>query len=380
MNEQLQNLHLGLFFSNFHGGGIQRVTLRIAQYLSQCGWRVDLVVVHGKGPLRTEVPAGCQLNDLQTEHARQSLFKFVKYLKSEKPSVVLSSQTHLNVTAVIARFISGWNGRLLLSEHIAIDYAAKNPANWKDRIFPLLAGIFYRGADKIIIVSKDAAERFVKATHLPAKMIRVIYNPVDIEELVEKSKAQPDHDWFSNQDAPVLLGVGRLTQQKGFETLLQAFVLVQSHIPHAKLIILGEGEERNHLEELSKDLSIQDSVSIPGFVLNPYSYMANSSVFVLSSRWEGFPGVLQEALTCGIPIVATDCPSGPAEILEHGKYGLLVPVGDPLALSNAIIETLDQPTPSYILRQRAVDFSMDKIMPKYLDILHPASPRNSRLL
>lgn len=374
MNEYSPDFHIGLFFSNFQGGGIQRVILRIAQYLLGLGWRVDLVVVQGRGPLKAEIAAGFHLFDLQTQHARQALFSLITYLKSEKPKVFLSSQTHLNVIAVIARSLSRWKGRLLLSEHIAIDYAAKKSSNWKDRFLPLLARLFYWGADKTIVVSKDAAQRFIKATRLPENIIKVIYNPIDIETLVRQSRIPPEHDWFrAVEHPPIILSAGRLTRQKDFETLLQAFALVKFHVPNAKLMILGEGDERRDLEKTVKTLSLQDSVAMPGFVLNPYSYMANSSIFVLSSRWEGFPGVLQEALACGTPIVSTNCPSGPAEILEYGKYGALVPVGDPQALAEAIVSTLDQPSSSYELRQRAMEFSMENIMPQYLRVLRPGA-------
>ena len=373
MNGQSQDFHVGLFFSNFRGGGIQRVRLRLAESLIQHGWRVDLVVVQGDGPLRNEIPAGCRFFDFQAKQTSRSLFKLIVYLRSENPGAVLSSQTHLNVSAVLARILSDWKGRLVLSEHIALDYAARNPANWKDRFLPLLARVFYRWADEIILVSKGAAQHFIEVTHVPENLIRVIYNPIVIEELIAQSKTQLEHAWFRTPNTPVILAVGRLTRQKDFETLLRAFSLLRERIPLTKLIILGEGEERSSLEQLSKELGIQNSVQFLGFVVNPFSYMANASVLVLSSRWEGFPNVLTEALACGTPVVATDCPSGPAEILENGRYGFLAPVGDPQALADAIIKTLSCPPSSDILRKRAMDFSIENILPQYLDILHPAS-------
>jgi glycosyltransferase involved in cell wall biosynthesis len=380
LSRKLFDIHVGLYFSNFHAGGIQRVRLRLAESLLHLGWRVDLVVVQGDGPLRNEIPARCRLFDFQAKTTSRSLFKLIAYLRSEKPGTILSSQTHLNVSAVLARILSGWKGRLVLSEHIALDYAARNPANWKDRFLPLLARIFYRRADEIILVSKGAAQHFMEVTHLPKDLIRVIYNPIVIDELIVQSKTRPEHAWFSASNTPVILAVGRLTKQKDFGTLLRAFSLLRERIPLTKLIILGEGKERSRLEQLSKELGIQNSVQLLGFVMNPFSYMANASVLVLSSRWEGFPNVLTEALACGTPVVSTDCPSGPAEILENGRYGSLTPVGDAHALAEAILSTINHPPSSAMLRKRAMDFSIENIIPQYLDVLRPGSIRTSNLL
>lgn len=371
MRRQPGNLHVGLFFSNFNGGGIQRVMLSLAEGLSVLGWRVDLVLVQGVGPLYTEVPDGCRCINLAAGHASQALFKFMDYLKAENPGAILSSQTHLNLVAILARILTGWKGRLVLSEHIALDFSALNPTGWKDRFYPYLAGIFYRWADEIVLVSQDAAQRFLEITHLPEKMVRVVYNPVVSEKLIEQSRVNPGHAWLNVPDQPLLLAAGRLTPQKDFETLLRAFALLRTSLLSAKLIILGEGDERLHLQQLSEDLGLKHVVQFLGFVNNPFAYMANASVFILSSRWEGFANVIVEAMACGTPVVSTDCPSGPAEILENGKYGRLVPIGDPKALAEAIFQELNSPHDQDLLRQRASDFSIDKILPQYLELLFP---------
>jgi glycosyltransferase involved in cell wall biosynthesis len=371
MSEQKHLKHVGLFFSNFHGGGIQRVMLTLANSLLQQGLRVDLIVVEANGALITEIPEACHLFDLHAGHASWSLSKLVTYLKNEEPDVVLSSQTHLNVVAVIARNISGRKVRLLLSEHVTIDLAAQHPRNWKDRFSPFLASVFYRQADEIILVSKETAKHFITATHLPEKKVKVIYNPIVSQKLIDQSRYYPDHAWFRLLDTPVLLAAGRLTPQKDFGTLLRAFSMVQAHMPSAKLIILGEGEEQPQLEQLSKELGVQEGVQFPGFMINPFAYMSRAAVFVLSSRWEGFANVLVEAMACGTPVVSTDCPSGPSEILENGKYGRLVPVGDPAALAEAILAEIKSPHDNDLLLQRAADFSIEKILPKYLESFFP---------
>jgi glycosyltransferase involved in cell wall biosynthesis len=361
-------LHIGLLFSNFHSGGIQRVMLNLASGLIKLGWSVDLLLVEAIGPLKEDIPAGCKLYDFQEKHVSRAMFKLVSYLLTDNPNVVLSSQTHINIVMIFARMLSKWKGRLIISEHIALDFAASNPHHWVDRFFPFLASIFYRQADKILLVSTDTARHFIDATHLPDNLIKVIYNPIVTENLLILSKYPNDHTWFTNQDFPVVLSAGRLTQQKDFDTLLRAFSLVMVKIPSVKLILLGEGEELTHLEQLSQKLGIQDSIEFIGFTNNPFSYMANSSVFVLSSRWEGFGNVLVEAMACGCPVISTDCPSGPSEILDRGKYGRLVPVGDPKALAEAIILELNYPHNKNQLVDRANQFSIDWILPQYVDL------------
>jgi glycosyltransferase involved in cell wall biosynthesis len=189
--------------------------------------------------------------------------------------------------------------------------------------------------------------------------------------LFEQAKQPVSHPWFEQNRLPVILAVGRLTKAKDYPTLFRAFSLVRQVRP-AKLLILGEGEERSNLERLAIELGIQNDVSMPGFVDNPFAFMAKASVFVLSSAWEGFGNVLVEALACGCPVVATDCRSGPREILDNGRYGRLVPVGDHEALAKAILETLDNPdfpADRQTRLQRAMEFSIDAAVDKYLKVL-----------
>ena len=180
------------------------------------------------------------------------------------------------------------------------------------------------------------------------------------------------HPWFEHGEPPVILGIGRLTQAKGFSTLIHAFSRIRENQCLARLIILGEGDERSHLEQLISELGIESEVSLPGFHQNPYFLLRNASVFVLSSLWEGLPTVLIEALACGTAIVSTNCPSGPDEILESGKYGELVPVGDSDLLSQAIVKGVERKKNIDYCRklvQRSMDFSTNSIVKKYLETL-----------
>jgi glycosyltransferase involved in cell wall biosynthesis len=200
----------------------------------------------------------------------------------------------------------------------------------------------YSKLDALITVSNGVQLDLVTLVKLDRKKLHVVYNPVVGEQLLYKARMPVEDPWLRKDGIPVILGVGRLIKAKDFPTLLRAFALVRQE-RRARLLILGEGEDRPGLEVLVRELGLQNDVSFPGFMENPYSYMAKADVFVLSSRWEGLPTVLVEAMACGTPVVATDCPSGPHEILEGGRWGKLVPVGDARAMADAIQATLDVP-------------------------------------
>lgn len=210
-----------------------------------------------------------------------------------------------------------------------------NAAGLKGRIMLFLYRRFYAGADAVIAVSREAASDLTERLRLSPGQVRMIYNPVITPALFEQAKEAVEHPWFAPGQPPVVLSAGRLCEQKDFPTLLRAFAQVRAHT-RSRLVILGEGPERLSLERMASDLGLRASVLLPGFVANPYAYMARAATYVLSSKWEGLPTVLIEALACGAPVVSTDCPSGPREILQDGKYGRLVPVGDADALAQAI--------------------------------------------
>ena len=359
--------HIALFFSNFNGGGIQRVMLSLAKGLMKENWRVDLVLIQAEGPLLEEVPSGCNLFDFQCKQASKSLLHLKKYLQNEIPDILLASQTHINVAAIIAKLLASWEGKIFLSEHIAINYAARNSTNIKDRLYPLMAKLFYPLSDGVILVSQETAKHFLNTTHLPEKLISVIYNPIVDSSLFHQAEMYPAHKWFNKQQS-IILAAGRLTKQKDFVTLIKAFHIVHKIRNNVKLIILGDGEEKEHLIQLSEDLALQNDIDFPGFSNNPFAFMRYASLFVLSSRWEGFGNVLVEAMACGTPVVSTNCPSGPSEILENGKYGALVPVGDYESLAKEIIQALDSFHNKEILISRAKDFSIENILPKYKEL------------
>jgi glycosyltransferase involved in cell wall biosynthesis len=232
----------------------------------------------------------------------------------------------------------------------------------------MLVRRYYPWADGIVAVSQGVAADLLELTDLPPSKVRVLPNPVVTPELVECAAQPLDDPWFTAGAAPVVLGAGRLDQQKDFPTLIRAFAAVRSKRA-ARLVILGEGPERARLESLVEELGIGEHVRLPGFVSNPFSYMARAAVFVLSSAWEGMPGVLIQAMACGAPVVATDCESGPREVLASGKYGRLVPVGDHAALAEAIAATLDAPT-STLPPEALEPYTCEGAVDRYLHLLH----------
>jgi glycosyltransferase involved in cell wall biosynthesis len=226
----------------------------------------------------------------------------------------------------------------------------------------------YPLVDQIIAVSQGVAEDIREITGLPPERITVIHNPVITARLLAMAREPVAHPWFNAAEPPVILGAGRLTRQKDFPTLIRAFARVQRHRP-ARLVILGEGRQRLALKTLAAELGVASEVDLPGFVVNPYAYMAKAAVFALSSTWEGSPNVLTEALALGTPAVATDCPSGPREILGEGRYGALVPVSDSASLAQAILATLDDPPDCTLLRQAVREYSLESSVLAYLQAL-----------
>jgi glycosyltransferase involved in cell wall biosynthesis len=359
---------LAIFFPSFAGGGVQKAMLNLTEGLLIKGVDVDLVLVNAKGPFSTQVPPGARVFDMRSKRALNSLPKLVKYFKLNNPDTLLSAQTHINVLALWGRFLAQSSTKIIVSEHSTLTHAMINPTNIRERFHPLVARIFYPMADSIVAVSHGVADDLASRTSIPIDTIRVIYNPVVSSDLSQKAKAPIDHPWFAHDEVPVLLSVGRLAPAKDFPLLLNAFSILLGSL-NLRLIILGEGIELARLKILARSLELNQKVEFLGHVENPYKYMARAKVFVLSSAWEGFGNVLAEAMACGTPVVSTDCPSGPYEILEGGKYGKLVPVGNAEALAKAIAETLEFPLPGKVLQKRAHDFSVDKITCDYFKLL-----------
>lgn len=365
----MNDRRVAFVLSSLAGGGHQRVVLTLAKEFAERGFDVDLVVERAEGPYLSQIPGKVGVVDLKAKRAALSLFPLVSYLRRRRPRALVSGSTHGNIMAILAWKLARVDTRMVISAHNTISVATRNSPHLRGRYVALLARLVYPCADAIVAVSKGAADDLVDKLRLPRAKVETIYNPVVTLELLEKAAEELDHPWFRYGEPPVILGVGQLTRQKDFPTLLRAFALVHKECA-ARLLILGEGEDRSSLESLIADLGITSDVEMPGFVDNPYKYMSRASVFALSSIFEGLPTVLIEAMACGTRLISTDCPSGPREILGGGKYGLLVPVGDVGALAAVLSETLADGSRVALPQPEAWSrFTPDVVLLKYEEIM-----------
>lgn len=365
---------ISIFLPALAGGGAERAMLHLAQGFAARGLPTDLVLAKAEGDYLEQVPASVRIVNLQatTPVILTKTIALRRYLQQEQPTVLFSALDILS-SAIWAQRLAGVSTRVIMCVQTHLSRQFRNhQAHTIGQIRPHFVRWFYPSADAIVAASQGVAEDVSQITGIPTEQIQVIHNPVVTPEVVQKMVEPIHHPWFAPGEPPVVLGVGRLVSQKDFFTLVTAFAQLRQH-RLARLMILGEGEDRPKLESLIRDYGLEQDVALPGFVDNPYAYMSHASVFVLSSIFEGFGNVVAEAMATGTPIVSTDCDSGPAEILANGKYGKLVPTEDPAALAQAIATTLDRPIAPAILRQRAQAFSLDCIVDQYLDVVQLVS-------
>lgn len=358
---------IAFFLPTLTGGGAERVVVNLAQGIAARGQRVDLVVASAEGALRGQVTSAVHLVNLRAPRVLRSLVPLVGYLRGERPRVLVSSMGHANLVALWAARLAGGSTPVIVTVHNTMSQAHGQQGRLVGRLWPYLMRAFYPWAACVVAVSRGAADDLARTAGLPRNRVQVVYNPVITPAILELARQAPDHPWFRPAEPPVILGAGRLTRQKDFPTLIRAFAELRRHCP-VRLMILGDGEERPHLEQLVRSLGIAGEVAFPGFRQNAMAYMAGSALFVLSSAWEGLPTVLIEALAAGTRVVSTDCPSGPREILQDGRLGTLVPVGDAAALSQAMLESLSRPRPA-VPAEALADYSETAAVDHYLSLI-----------
>jgi glycosyltransferase involved in cell wall biosynthesis len=335
---------VALLLPSLDGGGAQRVLLTLAEQLPRHGVDTELVVGERRGALAATLPAHVRVVDLGQRRLRSALLPLVRYLRASRPACLLATLNHANVLALVAARLAGTGTPVVVRVANRLTYTEHSRPSRVRPVVLGLAKLLYRRADLVVAVSNAVAEDLTTLMGVPGDLVQVIPNPVVPPDLPALTAAPTPHPWLQQGQAgpPIVLGIGRLTSDKGFDDLLRAFSTVRQG-RHVRLIILGEGSERSQLERLASDLGVADDVDLPGFVTNPYPYLAQAAVFVLSSHREGLPGALIQALASGAPVVATDCPSGPREILQAGRLGPLVPPGDVSALADAVSAVLDEP-------------------------------------
>lgn len=358
---------IAIYVPSMTGGGAERVMTILANGFAARGLVVDLVLSKAEGPFLKDVSDAVRVVDLCSSRVLFSLPGLVRYLRRERPEAMLSALSHANVVTVWAKQLARASTRLVVSERNTLSVSARGARERRARLLPWLTQRAYPKADGIVAVSRGVADDLAVIVGLPRQDVKVVYNPVVTETLVAQSHEMISHPWLSFGEPPVILAVGRLTLQKDFATLLRAFARLRAQRA-ARLVILGEGELRGALETQVAELGLAGNVALPGFMGNPFVWMRRSALFVLSSAWEGLPGTLIQAMACAVPVVSTDCPSGPAEILENGRWGRLVPVGDAEALAAAMVTTLDE-TARPDVAARAADFGVDQAVNGYLAAL-----------
>jgi glycosyltransferase involved in cell wall biosynthesis len=361
------------------GGGAERVTLNILKHLDRERFIPHLAMFSYEGEYLTQVPNDVSIYNLNWDLKKKqwiNIFKLIKILAFKiyselKPDIIISSLVYANLIVIISRKFSPIKPPIIITEQNNTLQAQNNfrilkikTLWWIKRIYPQ--------ADEIIAVSKGVAKDLAKSFGVPKDKIQVIYNGTDLAFIKNAVQEPVDNIALTRGNAPVIIACGRLQYQKNYPLLLEAFAKTLKHID-SRLLILGQGEDRSSLEELVARLGIRERVVFLGFQKNPYKYLAVSDIFVLSSRWEGAPNVLLEAMACGVPVISTRCHYGPEEIITDGVNGLLVPVGDKDAMADAIIRLLkDKQLREHLIvggNKRVIDFSIDKMTLEYEKVI-----------
>ncbi len=345
--------------------GVDRAMQNLIPAVARRGHAVDLLHVRKHGPHFAEAPPGVRIIDLGASHVYNSLPAVARYLRRERPVVMLSDKDRVNRTAFFARLLAGVPTRLVFSSGTTLSIELAN-RGFVDRTLQRWSfGHLYRRVSNVIVTSEGVKTDMSAYTGLPIGCIEVVPSPVVPAELFTTAQPRPEHPWLREGEPPVILGVGELGRRKDFPTLIRAFAVVRRR-HSCRLMILGRGRDRDSLLSLAAELGVADGVALPGFEPNPYPYMAHAAVFAFTSLWEGLGFVIIEALAVGTPVVATDCPSGPREILQDGRYGELAPVGDVAAIAAGIEKALSERPDREYLQQGALPYEIEASTTAYL--------------
>ncbi len=361
---------VALFVRDLGAGGAQRVMLTLAAALAGAGFAVDLVLVQAQGPLLEQVPEAVRVVNLHAGRARRAVKPLAAYLGQARPSVLLSTLNYVNVVALRAAARAARAG-------VKVPVVVREANVVVPQTYPGLRGALmlalmrraYPRARAVIVNSVDTRTGLVSRRVVRPEQVRVIGNPIDVERVQRLAAETPEHPWLASRPrspSQIIISVGSLSSQKDFPTLLRAVARLRVRRTNVRAVILGEGLERPRLERLIEELGLGESVSMPGYLANPYACIARADVFCLPSLYEGSPNVVLEAMALGVPVVATDCPGGAKELLEWGRLGPLVRPGDGAALADTLGRSLDSPIPGDRLQARAGEFQLPAILARYL--------------
>jgi glycosyltransferase involved in cell wall biosynthesis len=358
---------VAFFIPSMTGGGAERVALNLIKEFNTKGWKVDLILNNATGPLLALVPSNIRIISLDTSNTLNKLIKISRYIRAENPSYLISLLDRVNLCG-IAKKLCRSNTKIVVTIHSNTSEEFSSEKGFSTFLKPIFMRASYQLADAIVAVSRGSARDISNLLAWESDRIKVINNPIISSDHTEKYNEAIHHPWF-NEEVPIFLSVGRLEDVKDFPNLIKAFSLVRKQ-KKSRLVILGEGSLRESLTKLIHQLRIEEDVDLYGFEENPYKYIFRCSAFIMSSKYEGFGNVLVEALSLGKPIVSTNCPNGPAEVLEDGLYGKMVAVGDPYSLASEMLNSLNTEVDIDFLKSRALSFSTDLISNQYIDLLH----------
>jgi glycosyltransferase involved in cell wall biosynthesis len=356
---------LAFLLPDMRGGGAERVALKLIEDFVALGHRVDLVLMAAEGDLIPLLPPGVRVIDLGAARIRDVLLPLRRYLRREKPDAIQISMWPLTVIGILAHRLARSRARLVVSDHIMLSrqYALGRLGS---KLLGLSIRLFYPMADARVVVSKQAGDDLARLSGIARDSIELIYNPVAVPPAGSGTTAEIEKLW-STRDARILT-VGSLKEQKNHQLLIRSFAQLLRSKP-AKLMILGEGDQRGPLAALAEAEGVADKMLMPGFTADPWPFYSSADLFVLSSDYEGFGLVLVEAMRSGVPVVSTDCEAGPREILADGAYGRLVPCGDVEALAEAMRQALDNPSDAQALKARAEEISGPRSSARYLELM-----------
>jgi len=359
---------LAVFLSTSGHSGVDRVMKNLLPAIAARGIRVDLLHVENHGPYMEEPTANLRVVPLGRSHTFTSLGPLVHYLRTVRPEALLSDKDRVNRVAILARKLARVPTRVVVRTGTTVSHDMHKRSAFDRSLHYLSMHYLYRWADAIITPSAGAAADLAAFARIASTRVSWVPSPVATEQLQAAAREPLDKRWTDAKHRPLVVGVGELSGRKDFATLVRAFAKLRTQRP-AKLLILGEGRERPALTRLCGELGIADDVELAGFVANPYPYLAAADLYVHSARYEGSPVALMEAVALGTPVVSTDCPSGPREILQDGRYGPLVPVGDDAAMATAMGAVLDTPPSRNEMRRAAEPYTLENSTDRYLEIL-----------
>ena len=348
-----------------YSGGIGRSVANLSNALNRLGYRVDILVDRPHFPYSNDVADGVEIRHLKTSHRIGGIPHLLTYLKEREPAVTLTPFVQLTLLTMRTRGLFKLPFKIFTNIHstYSVDFEALDHRKRERHIHTMKK--YYPECDGLIAVSEGVGDDFSRLTGIERESIRTICNPIVTDDLIRKSMEKPNHPWYAPGQPPVLIGFGRMVANKNFHILINAFNYVRTE-KECRLVLLGDGPARQNLEILSRKSPYSRDIIFLGHQSNPFPYLRYSSLFVLPSKYEGLPSTLIESLAVGTPVVSTDCPHGPREILEGGRFGELVPVNDPAAMSKAIIRSIENPLDGSTLKTAAERFRDTRIARSYL--------------